>query len=66
MSNSNIIIIRIVRRRDLDGTRSKRHVNDDRIGNDWDAPLKERMDCKFSVQMLSSGMSTGYVDTGNY
>ena len=66
MPYANFIIIGIVCRRDLDGTSSKRHVDDNRIGNDWDTSIKERMDCKFAMQMLSSGMSTGYIDTGSY
>lgn len=52
MSYADFIIIGIVRRGDLDSTSSKRHIYDNRVCNDWDASIKERMDCKFSMQML--------------
>ena len=52
MADSDFIIVPIMRRRDLDSPGTELHVDDDRIHNDWDSAINERVDGKFSVEML--------------
>lgn len=53
MPQTNFVIVGIVCRRNLDSTSSELHVDNDRIGNDGNPSIKERVDYEFSVQMLS-------------
>ena len=49
MPYTNFVVVRIVSGRDLHGSRSKLHIDDDRIRNDWQAAVDERMGGKFTV-----------------
>ena len=49
MPHTNFVVVGIVSGRDLHGSGSKLHINNDRIGNDWQAAVDERMDGKFTV-----------------
>ena len=52
MADSNLIIVSIMRRGDLDSASAEIHVNDNGVHDDWDSAINERVDGKFSVKML--------------
>lgn len=52
MSYPNVIIVRIVGRRDLHGTSSKSHVDNNVIRHYWDTTVYEGVDSKLAVKML--------------
>lgn len=54
MSDTNFVIIGIMRRGDFDGTSSELHVHDDGVSDDWDASGEEWVDGEFPMQMLVS------------
>lgn len=58
MTNSNIIIVRVVRWGDFHSTGTEFHVDNDTICDDWDTSVYERMNSVFSMQMLSRDQSS--------
>jgi len=52
MPYTNFVVVGIVSGCDLNGSRSELHIDDDRIRNDWQAAVDERMGGKFTMQML--------------
>lgn len=52
MTDSNFIIVSVVRRGDLNGTGTKLHVDDNRVRDDRNSAVDERVDGEFSVKML--------------
>jgi len=52
VTDSNLIIVSIMRRGNLDGSSTELHVDDNRVRDDWDSAINERMGGKFSVKML--------------
>ena len=52
MSYPDIVIIRIMGRRDLHGTSSKGHVDDNAIRHYWNTTVYEGMDGKLAVKVL--------------
>jgi hypothetical protein len=72
VSYPNIIIIRIVGRRDLHGTSSKSHVDDNVVRHYWNTTVYERVDGKLAVKMLwrridfNSGLWPREVDNSPY
>lgn len=53
VSSSALVIVLVVRRRDLDGSGSKGHVDGDGVGDDGDASLrKEGVDDELAVEVL--------------
>lgn len=52
--NSDLVIVRIVRGRDLHRARAELHVDDDGVGDDGDAPREEGVGGEFAVEMLLS------------
>jgi hypothetical protein len=52
MTDSNLVIVSIMGGGDFNGSGSELHVDDDRVGDNRDSAIDERVDCKFSVKML--------------
>jgi len=63
VADSNLIIVSIVRRGNLDSSSTELHVDDDGVRDYWDSAVNERMDGKFSVKMLQL-VGTGSAETG--
>jgi len=67
MTDSNFIIVSIVRRGNLDSSSAELHVDDNGVRDDWDSTINERMGGKFSVKMLqlveTSSTEKGFVGT---
>ena len=52
MTRANLVVIRIVRGRDLDGTSSESHVDNDSVRDNGDAAVDEGVFNKLAVKML--------------
>ena len=52
MTDSNLIIISIMCRGNLDSSSTELHVDNNGVRDDWDSAVDERMNGKFSVKML--------------
>jgi hypothetical protein len=52
MTDSNLIIVSVMGRSNLHGSGTELHVDDNRVRDDWDSAIDERMDGEFSVKML--------------
>lgn len=59
MTDSNLVVVSVMCRGNLDSSGTKLHVNNDRVRDDWDSAMNERVDGVFSVKMLR------LVQTGN-
>lgn len=57
MALADIVIVWVVRGRDLDGTCSKPHVDSNRVGDDRYATVQERMLDEFAMKMLAPDVS---------
>jgi hypothetical protein len=57
VTHPNLVIVRVVGGRNLDGSSPELHVNNDVVCDDGDPPLDEGMLCKFAMQMLWTGKS---------
>ena len=55
MPHSNLIIVRIVRGRDLDCSGTELHVDGDGVGDDGEAPGEEGVEGEFAVEVLELG-----------
>ena len=72
VSCPDIIIIRIVGRRDLHGTSSKSHVDDNVVRHNWNTTVYEGVDGKLAVKVLgrridfNSGLWPWKVDDSPY
>jgi hypothetical protein len=64
MTDSNFIIVSVVRGGNLNGTGTKLHVDDNRVRDDWNSAVDERVDGEFSVKMLQL-VQTSNTETGS-
>lgn len=53
MADSNFIIVSVVCGGDLYGSSAEFHIDDDRVRDNRESAIDERMDSEFSVKMLS-------------
>lgn len=56
VSYTNFVIVRVVCGSNLHGASTKFHINDDRVGDDRNAAVKEGVLGKLSMQMLIPGI----------
>ena len=67
VTDSNLIIVSIMRRGNLDSSSTELHVDDNGVRDDWDSAINERMDGEFSMKMLQlvgkSSTEVGFVGT---
>lgn len=52
MTDSDFVIISIMRRSNLDSSGAEFHVDDDRVRDNWDSAINERVGGEFSMEML--------------
>lgn len=52
MTDPNFIIVSIVRGGNLYSSSAEFHVYDDRVRDNWESAIDERVDSEFSVKML--------------
>ena len=58
MTDSNLIIVSIVRGGNLDSAGTELHVHDNGVRDDWDSAINERMNGKFSMKVLQPVKTT--------
>lgn len=54
MTDSNFIIVSVMRRSNLNSSCTEFHVDDDRVRDNRESAIYERVDSEFSVKMLQS------------
>ena len=64
MPQTDFVIVRIVRRRDLHRARPELHVHDDIIGNDGDTPVQEGVFRELAVEVRVARVGGVHGDGG--
>lgn len=52
MADSNLVIVSIMSRSNLNSSGTELHVDNDRVGDNRESAINERVDSKFSVKVL--------------
>ena len=52
MADSNLVIVSIMSRSNLNSSGTELHVDNDRVGDNRESAINKRVDSKFSVKVL--------------